>query len=166
MAKWIIDDSCLVYNHSHFTYTLCRWGIKILAAAEGRGSGITWGTLNDQIQPDDPVTMAVVWGMLIADIFIYGVITWYIDGIRPGKFGVARKWYFPFQKSYWCGTESEDGNSGQPGFNRQMSNQLGLNSGKYFEEEPEEEQAGIIVRDLVKIFKSIRSKLNSTEYSI
>lgn len=43
------------------------------------------------------MTMGVVWAMLLADMLIYGIIIWYVDAIFPGKYGVAKKWYFPFQ---------------------------------------------------------------------
>ena len=29
------------------------------------------------------------------------VLTWYIEGVRPGKYGVAKPFYFPFMPSYW-----------------------------------------------------------------
>ena len=31
------------------------------------------------------------------------VLTWYIEGVRPGKYGVAKPIYFPFMPSYWLG---------------------------------------------------------------
>ena len=34
--------------------------------------------------------------MLILDSFLYGVVTWYVEAINPGDFGVALPWYFPF----------------------------------------------------------------------
>lgn len=64
---------------------------------EGRGSGLQWSTLNDRVQPKDPMTMGLVFGMFAADVAIYFVLMWYVDGIRPGRFGVPRKWYFPVQ---------------------------------------------------------------------
>ena len=42
-------------------------------------------------------------GMLIFDTFLYMVLTWYIEGVRPGKYGVAKPFYFPFMPSYWLG---------------------------------------------------------------
>ncbi len=73
------------------------WGIKVISIEEGRGAGIQWDTLGDRAQPSDPMTMSLVFVMLIADVLIYAIIVWYIDGIWPGKYGVRRKWYFPFQ---------------------------------------------------------------------
>ena len=74
-----------------------RWGIKILVILEGRGAGLHWETMNDRSTPKDPVTMNVIFGMFIVDMIIYGLITWYVDGVKPGQYGVAKKWYFPVQ---------------------------------------------------------------------
>ncbi len=73
------------------------WGIKILSIEEGRGAGLQWSTLDDRSQPSDSVTMFVVFLMLVADVIIYAAVVWYVDGIRPGKYGVSKKWYFPVQ---------------------------------------------------------------------
>ena len=64
---------------------------------EGKGAGLHWSTLSDRSEPNDPMTMGVVWGMLVIDMIVYLIIMWYIDGVKPGKYGVAKKWYFPFQ---------------------------------------------------------------------
>ena len=44
--------------------------------------------------------MGVVWILLLVDVLIYGFLTWYMDSIKPGPFGVAKKWYFLFQVSF------------------------------------------------------------------
>ena len=35
--------------------------------------------------------------MFLVDIILYLVITWYLDAVFPGSYGVPQKWYFPFQ---------------------------------------------------------------------
>lgn len=37
--------------------------------------------------------------MLAFDTFLYLLITWYIDQVNPGTYGVPQPWYFPFQVS-------------------------------------------------------------------
>ena len=49
------------------------------------------------MEPDDPMTMGVYWLIFLVDIFLYAIIMWYIDSIKPGTFGVGRNWYFPFE---------------------------------------------------------------------
>ena len=28
-------------------------------------------------------------------------MAWYLEAVFPGKYGVAKPFYFPFQRSYW-----------------------------------------------------------------
>ena len=32
----------------------------------------------------------------------------YVEAVFPGSYGIPRPFYFPFTKSYWCGTSSDD----------------------------------------------------------
>lgn len=41
----------------------------------------------------------LLWIML--DVFLYGVIAWYIDNIYAGEYGTPKPWHFLFHKSYW-----------------------------------------------------------------
>jgi len=82
---------------SKIFFFFLRWGIKVLTIYEGKASGIQWSNLFEKSEPSDTLTMGAIWAMFLADMIVYGIITWYIDSINPGKFGVARKWYFLFQ---------------------------------------------------------------------
>ncbi|TRY70235.1 hypothetical protein TCAL_12705 [Tigriopus californicus] len=124
------------------------WGIKILTIEEGKGSGLQWNTLFDRPEPSDPMTMGVVWAMLLADMLIYGLIIWYVDAVLPGKYGVEKKWYFPFQKSYWFPSQNKGG-----------SMDLGKNPpdnacDDMIEDEPQGDP-GIRVSKLMKTFRSL-----------
>ena len=74
-----------------------RWGIKTMSILESQALGVQWSNLFTKSDPANPLTMGAIWGMFIADMVIYSFITWYIDAVKPGKYGVARKWYFLFQ---------------------------------------------------------------------
>ena len=63
---------------------------------EGTG-GLQWNNLWKRIEPDDPLTMGLFWLMFLVDIAIYAFIMWYVDTIKPGTYGVGRKWYFPVE---------------------------------------------------------------------
>ena len=71
------------------------WGIKMLMSAESKGSGLQWANLFTRGEPDDPLTMGAVWLMFLFDCLLFSLIILYIDTVAPGKFGVARPWYFP-----------------------------------------------------------------------
>ena len=64
---------------------------------EGKGAGLQWSTLFRRIRPEDPLTMGSVWIMFLVDIVFYGLVVWYMDNVAPGKYGVAKKFYFLFQ---------------------------------------------------------------------
>ena len=109
--------------------------------------------MSDRATPDDPVNMSVIFGMFVVDMVIYGLITWYVDAVKPGQYGVAKKWYFPVQKSYWCATNNNksfdpDSNSIPDASNDELGKKE-----EYFEDEPDG-QAGIRVKGLEKTFKS------------
>ena len=40
--------------------------------------------------------------LLIVDSLLYYGLARYVDVVRPGKWGVPRKWYFLCSPSYWC----------------------------------------------------------------
>ena len=71
------------------------WGMRMLSSAESRGSGLQWSNIFSRGEPDDPLTMGAVWVMFLLDCLIFALITLYMDKVAPGKFGVARPWYFP-----------------------------------------------------------------------
>ena len=54
----------------------------------------------------DEFSLANVLAMLIVDTFLYGILTWYIEHVFPGAYGLPKAWYFPFQMSYWLGDKS------------------------------------------------------------
>ena len=74
---------------------------QMLMSSEGKGTGLQWSTLFSRARPGDPLTMGAVWIMFLVDIVLYCLIIAYIDKIAPGKFGVAKKWYFPFTPEFW-----------------------------------------------------------------
>eukprot|EP00095_Tigriopus_kingsejongensis_P011912 maker-scaffold111_size354240-snap-gene-2.29 protein:Tk11912 transcript:maker-scaffold111_size354240-snap-gene-2.29-mRNA-1 annotation:"atp-binding cassette sub-family a member 3" len=126
------------------------WGIKILSIEEGKGTGL-------RSEPTDPMSMGIVWAALLVDMIIYGLIIWYVDSVLPGKYGVARKWYFPFQPSYWCsGMQAADMDPTTLDEDEEHSR------GPYFERE-QEGQAGIRVKKLEKTFTTLTGGVSILE---
>jgi hypothetical protein len=59
------------------------------------GEGLSWR--NFFIPPsgkEGDISVGLVWVMLIVDIVIYTIVTWYVDSVMPGKYGLAKPWYF------------------------------------------------------------------------
>lgn len=49
----------------------------------------------------DGIPVSSICGIMVADIFIYSVLTWYFSQVWPSKLGVKRPFYFPLLPSYW-----------------------------------------------------------------
>ena len=63
---------------------------------------VVTGSHPSQLQEAN-LTFLTVCILLIFDTILYMTLTWYIEAVFPGKYGVAKPFYFPFQPSYWLG---------------------------------------------------------------
>ncbi|XP_048255576.1 phospholipid-transporting ATPase ABCA1-like isoform X2 [Haliotis rufescens] len=79
------------------------FGCSYISRFEEQTTGLQWSNIADSPIPDDDFNMARCILMMFADALMYGIITWYIEAVFPGQYGIPRKWYFPIQKTYWCG---------------------------------------------------------------
>ncbi|XP_076021246.1 ATP-binding cassette sub-family A member 2 [Genypterus blacodes] len=79
-------------------------GSKYFALYEVAGVGIQWRTINQSPVEGDDFNLGLSMMMLIIDAAVYGVLTWYIEAVHPGMYGLPRPWYFPLQRSYWSGS--------------------------------------------------------------
>ena len=61
-------------------------------------AGMTWEAAFKPIVPStsDNLPLADIWLSHIITSLIFLVLLWYMDNVRPGKFGVAQPFYFPF----------------------------------------------------------------------
>ncbi|KAB1263387.1 ATP-binding cassette sub-family A member 3 [Camelus dromedarius] len=83
--------------------------------------------------------------MLLLDAFLYGLATWYIENVFPGKYGVPKPWYFFLMRSYWFGQPRIERNKGEV-------KDCEVTQNKYFEPEPTSLVAGIQIKNLYKEF--------------
>ncbi|XP_004848856.1 ATP-binding cassette sub-family A member 2 isoform X3 [Heterocephalus glaber] len=79
-------------------------GSKYFALYEVAGVGIQWHTFSQSPVEGDDFNLLLAVTMLMVDTVVYGVLTWYIEAVHPGMYGLPRPWYFPLQKSYWLGS--------------------------------------------------------------
>ncbi|XP_066289391.1 phospholipid-transporting ATPase ABCA3-like isoform X2 [Branchiostoma lanceolatum] len=89
--------SCLLHN------TCASIGLRLIIYYEEATIGATWSNLRNTPSVDDNFSLSMVLGMLLVDTAVYLVVTWYIEAVFPGKYGVPKPPYFLFLKSYWCG---------------------------------------------------------------
>uniref|UniRef100_A0A4W5PEW0 P-type phospholipid transporter n=1 Tax=Hucho hucho TaxID=62062 RepID=A0A4W5PEW0_9TELE len=113
------------------------FGCEYFALFEEQGIGIQWNNLfNSPMEEDDfSLTTAII--MMYFDSFLYMVMTWYIESVFPGQYGIPRPWYFLFSKSYWFGE----------GDNRKTDFTVCI------EQEPAHLTTGVFIENLVKVYR-------------
>ncbi len=75
---------------------------------EVRQEGLQWANMNLLPGTDDQLSFLSVAIILCVDTALYFLATWYIEGVAPGRYGVAKPFYFPFMPSYWLGQSGRD----------------------------------------------------------
>ena len=58
--------------------------------------GMTWANVNKPVVSSDNLTLVDIWATHILTSVVFIIILWYMDNVRPGKYGVAQPFYFPF----------------------------------------------------------------------
>ncbi|XP_025110610.1 ATP-binding cassette sub-family A member 3-like isoform X3 [Pomacea canaliculata] len=122
---------CLFFN------TAMALGLKVISYHESTGLGMKWSNVAEA------TGFHSILLMLLLDTLIFAVLAWYISNVHPGEYGVARPWYFPCQRSYWCGEETE------PSSPEELSD---TGDPTYFESEPPGLTVGVQVLHLRKVF--------------
>ncbi|XP_032400407.1 phospholipid-transporting ATPase ABCA1 isoform X3 [Etheostoma spectabile] len=123
------------------------YGCENFAKYEQQGIGIQW--YNIRKSPDDGERYSFVVSIIIMlfDAAFYWVLTWYIENVFPGQYGIPKPWYFPFTASYWCGKATVTG----------VDHGLLKDStvyNEYLEKPAPGMKAGVSIRNLVKIYKT------------
>ncbi|XP_015507336.1 phospholipid-transporting ATPase ABCA7 isoform X1 [Parus major] len=121
------------------------FGCDYFSLYEEQGVGIQWHNLAASPVPGDPYSFAAAMGLLLLDALLYGLATWYIEGVFPGQFGIPKPWNFPFLKSYWFGESSSSRHSLYHTSPHAAPQVL-------VEEPPAELQPGVSIRNLVKVY--------------
>uniref|UniRef100_A0A8B9NNN4 P-type phospholipid transporter n=1 Tax=Accipiter nisus TaxID=211598 RepID=A0A8B9NNN4_9AVES len=121
------------------------FGCEYFALFEEQGVGVQWDNFFESPLEEDGFSITTSAGMMLFDTFLYGVMTWYIESVFPGQYGIPRPWYFPFTKSYWFGEEPQDRQHPHP-------DQKGP-SEVCKEEEPMHLSLGVSIQNLVKVYR-------------
>nr|KAF6365702.1 hypothetical protein mPipKuh1_000030 [Pipistrellus kuhlii] len=134
--------SCLLSN------VAMAMGAQLIGKFEAKGTGVQWRDLLSPVNVDDDFCFGQVLGMLLLDSVLYGLVTWYVEAIFPGQFGVPQPWYFFITPSYWCGHPRTV--SGKEEEDHDPEKALKT---EYFEAEPENLVAGIKIKHISKVFQ-------------
>ncbi|XP_061217997.1 phospholipid-transporting ATPase ABCA7 [Neopsephotus bourkii] len=130
------------------------FGCEYFSLYEEQGMGIQWHNLGTSPVPGDPYNFAMAMGLLLLDAILYGLATWYLEGVFPGQYGIPKPWNFPFLKSYWLGEASLARQPPYPTSPLTVPQVL-------VEEPPAQLQPGVSIRNLVKIYgNSSRAAVN------
>ncbi|KAG8130416.1 hypothetical protein E2320_017030 [Naja naja] len=120
------------------------YGCEYVSLFEEQGIGLQWDSFFERPMEKDDFNLTIAVFMMVLDSFLYGLMTWYIESVFPGQYGIPRPWYFPFMKSYWFGEES--GGQWLP------SDATG-SSEICMEEEPSHLPLGVSIKNLVKVYR-------------
>uniref|UniRef100_A0A8C8J4V0 P-type phospholipid transporter n=1 Tax=Oncorhynchus tshawytscha TaxID=74940 RepID=A0A8C8J4V0_ONCTS len=122
------------------------YGCENFAKYEEQGIGIQWSNIA-QNPEGDRYSFIVSIIMMLIDALIYWLLTWYIENVFPGQYGIAKPWSFPFMASYWCGMSAVP--NADPS---QFKDPMEYND--YLEKPLPNMKAGVSIRNLVKIYKT------------
>uniref|UniRef100_A0A3P9AZG2 P-type phospholipid transporter n=1 Tax=Maylandia zebra TaxID=106582 RepID=A0A3P9AZG2_9CICH len=117
------------------------FGCEYFALFEEQGVGIQWSNLLASPLEEDSYNLTTSICLMLFDAVLYGIMTWYIEAVFPGQYGIPRPWYFPFTRTYWCG-EKENKNISTPLSKKAVC----------IEEEPSHIEPGVYIENLVKIY--------------
>ncbi|KAJ8385274.1 hypothetical protein AAFF_G00191510 [Aldrovandia affinis] len=151
----------IIYFTLYLPYVLCvAWedysllspvafgfGCEYFALFEEQGVGIQWSNLFSSPLEEDSYSLNTSIILMYFDAFLYGVMTWYIEAVFPGQYGIPRPWYFLFTKSYWFG---------ESGYSRSSIplGKKGNADAVHIEEEPAHLQPGVYIKNLVKVYSN------------
>uniref|UniRef100_UPI00398F4B51 phospholipid-transporting ATPase ABCA1-like n=1 Tax=Pristiophorus japonicus TaxID=55135 RepID=UPI00398F4B51 len=121
------------------------FGFDYFAQYEEQGIGVQWHNLFSSPTKGDEYNINTSIILMVVDTFLYGVLTWYIEAVFPGQYGIPKPWYFPITKSYWCGDAVQ--NIKQSSCARNPESEICV------EEEPAHLQLGVSIQNLVKIYR-------------
>nr|CAD7402678.1 unnamed protein product [Timema poppensis] len=123
------------------------FGCSYFAHYEEMGVGLHWHNLGESPLLGDTYNMKYVIFMLGLDALLYSILTWYIEAVFPGQYGVPKRWYFPLTRSYWCGSDGIV----EPFENLEMGSSEQGTSGN-FESEPKHLHLGVSLCNLGKVY--------------
>ncbi|XP_034485231.1 ATP-binding cassette sub-family A member 3-like isoform X4 [Drosophila innubila] len=125
--------------------TALKLGVMLIVQFENTDEGFQWNKIFTPATVNDNLTVGTVMIMMVISSAIYLCICLYIEQVFPGDFGVPRKWYFPFTRTFWCGERT---NENTPHNN----SPAGRRSSAAFEAEPDDKKIGLQIRDIKKKF--------------
>lgn len=76
------------------------YGIQMLGYLEDLEVGLTFDSI-DYSESLSGLSMLDVYRFLVVDVFIWGLLSWYLNRAIPPEYGQALPFWFPFDSRYW-----------------------------------------------------------------
>ncbi|XP_070191694.1 phospholipid-transporting ATPase ABCA3-like [Littorina saxatilis] len=127
------------------------FGANVIGLYEGTGDGVQWDNFANPATVDDNFTLLNAMLMLLLDSCLHLLITWYLENVRPGEFGVPKPFYFCFTKSYWCG----GGGRSDTSYDTPQTDE------DHFEKDPANLRPGIQICNLSKKFGKAKTAVDN-----
>ncbi|XP_065052485.1 phospholipid-transporting ATPase ABCA3-like isoform X1 [Rhopilema esculentum] len=138
--------ACLLPN------TCLGIGVQIISKYEEAQIGVNWSNFNDPPTIDENFSLAMVVAMMVVQSVVCWILTWYIEAVFPGEYGVPKPFYFVFTSSYWCGTSPSTKNEVRD------IDMDAVEENEDVEEESAELEVGVSIQGLKKTFSSATGK--------
>ncbi|XP_014251737.1 retinal-specific ATP-binding cassette transporter-like isoform X2 [Cimex lectularius] len=128
-------------------------GASYIAMFEEAGVGLQWGNIGSSPRYADNYSMLIVIYTLLFDFALFLILTWYVEAIMPGKYGIPKPWYFPFKMEYWSSTTHQSPSRILRDTSSRPISDIGLSENN-FEEEPADLEAGVVIDNLTKTYSN------------
>ncbi|XP_075281062.1 retinal-specific phospholipid-transporting ATPase ABCA4 [Opisthocomus hoazin] len=134
------------------------FGTEYLSRYEEQGLGLQWGNIRTSPLEGDEYSFLFSIKMMLFDAFLYGILSWYLDNVLPGDYGLPQPWYFPVQESYWLESEGcvdqkvTEGEKNESRTKKSEEPEKPEKINTFFEPEPTGLIPGVCIQNLVKIF--------------
>ncbi|XP_060560202.1 phospholipid-transporting ATPase ABCA1-like [Ruditapes philippinarum] len=125
------------------------YGCNFIALWEEQAIGLQWSNMAISPVNDDDFNMLHCIAMMLIDAVLYALFTWYIEAVFPGQYGIPKPFYFPFTKSYWCGSSDNFDRA-----DRSANMELNGQDADKMEAEPKGKRVGVAIRNLKKKYSS------------
>ncbi|KAI8419781.1 hypothetical protein MSG28_008441 [Choristoneura fumiferana] len=121
-----------------------QWFWQEVAAREKYDRGVSFLNMAEaSTLKNGSVLLALVFMLLQTALFL--LLAWYLSLVRPGKYGQALPWSFPFNKQYWSKTPKVETIPAE-------ESQLNSPDAQYFEKAPKGLPIGIQIQNITKAF--------------
>eukprot|EP00795_Rhopilema_esculentum_P013264 gene13264-4097_t len=141
--------ACLLPN------TCLGIGIQVMTNLEAAQIGSQWDNIAMSSSVDENFNLLMVIIMFFAQSLIWWIITWYVEAVFPGEFGVPKPFYFFLTPNYWCKTGMCKQDTGCLDENLEM---MVKETNPDVEKESKDCKVGIDIRNLTKVFKGATGK--------